>query len=349
MGRIVGQNFTLHVELRDEFGNQLLENRLGYTWVQAYFADPATGERAGDFLEITRVENGTFLVNVRSLSSGYQDLYVKEGIGCSSRNGVPCDFIGQSPVRNLYFLPEIANPVGTLCNPKISQNAGDTEEINCYPHDEYGNPVLNTKLVMSASFMKRTGEKFIGDMFYFEGTFDWKQRSYAFLPKLMYEGEYSVMVSVRSPGGLVAYYYRDMGFTTLVELLTTPTHTGLEYFSTIDKQIDFVWPGVPTSCPQIAAADFLGVYWKGFIVPDKTGWSPQSEVIRTSSNRSPPQNHSMLRKFTKGNTHVVLEPFLFIEVPLPSPPESFFDGSSILTGGTIGTSPRDEFVFLGRI
>ena len=100
--------------------------------------------------------------------------------------------------------------------------------------------------------MKRTGEKRIGDTWTFPGRFDWKKQTYVFSPRLYLEGEYSVMVSSRSPGGIVAYYYKDTGFTQLVALQHTPDHLESTPYSVIDENIDFEWGDqVPYNCPEL--------------------------------------------------------------------------------------------------
>ncbi|CAD7959365.1 unnamed protein product, partial [Amoebophrya sp. A120] len=281
MDRVVGQNFTLLLQLRDENSNPLLTNRETTTKMRAYFVNPLTGITEPDVLfnkiglENYMNGNGTYSINVRSEVAGYLDLYVKVGDGCATPNGIPCDFLDQVPIRQVFFRAELANPTGTICNPVVEVNAGDLSEFSCFPRDKYKNPVLNTKLSMRASFMKRevamSENRNVGMFYFFDGTFDWRQQSYNFPFTLQTEGEYSIMVSVRSPGGLVGYYYRDLGFNTLVKLETQPNHTESTYFSVVDRNLDFEWSGVPESCPELAAADFFAVYWEGFIVPDRTG------------------------------------------------------------------------------
>jgi hypothetical protein len=116
--------------------------------------------------------------------------------------------------------------------------AGEVLEFGCYINDAYNNPVLNTKLSLIASFKKRAGleDKGLGEELKFEGKFDWKLQSYVFLPQLFYEGEYSVMVEMRTPGGIAAKYYRDLQFSDLMSLRTDPSDQEGENGPNIDWQ-----------------------------------------------------------------------------------------------------------------
>eukprot|EP00397_Hematodinium_sp_SG-2012_P000004 GEMP01000004.1.p1 GENE.GEMP01000004.1~~GEMP01000004.1.p1 ORF type:complete len:6923 (+),score=1032.53 GEMP01000004.1:2456-20770(+) len=258
-GNVAGSMKHVYIQLRDRYGHPRTANENREVYPKIHLGH----------MELFSIDDmsGVLTVKANIWEAGYWSLRVLLGVGCLRDDGECVDISG-SPSELMYWKPAPINANGTSCDLPEIWASGDRTPFLCSPKDQFGNEVVDNSLLYSVTF-RHTVEETVSEMSY--SRFDHSTQKYLFDTSLTIIGVYTAAVTFYAVGGLVARYFSDIQFSTMMNPRVDPDHTEemSRYFTMVDPYINFVWPGVPDSSP-LANADRFSIHWYAYVVPRLT-------------------------------------------------------------------------------
>lgn len=161
--------------------------------------------------------------------------------------------------------------VSNCLQPQVSIIAGASVSFTCTTKDSGANPVTWTNVLLSSTYKHKTDASVtaiaeLGTGVSGEPT-QWRTET----SSIVTAGDYSVLVALAQPGGLMAQYYVDASFTTLTAKGGMPLSTMEDanqplYYSEIDPYVNFNLPG-PLEVDNV---EIQSAIWSGYVLPPST-------------------------------------------------------------------------------
>ena len=248
---VVGEGTDVLLQFRDSFGNDLV----GSPDLIDFQA-----KMAGDNLPYVDNMNGTFTVTVRTTSASVNAEVEAKVVG---------EHVKGSPIGGLFVAAGLPSALGSSCTVPPGFPVGVISEIQCDVNDQFNN-MLDPRELGYLVFIRAElqGPTQVADSGY--GIYNPVTKKFHMKMTLTELGEFSVIVMLLAPGGVIAQYYRAPGFESMVSNFVDYRHRGdvvIDY-TKIDHAIDFVWPDRPLDG---MSADHFSIKWYGYLLPKVSG------------------------------------------------------------------------------